>query len=144
MTIIRHLFLSSSRVQFFYKNVIFVKMSILIVKIFENLEFLTFILTQQIVYIYEHCQELNYLYSRLQNFGKIFKKFSLRTFFSKTDLLKIEHWAHQIKIFCRKWTNLIKNDQFEIFRASFFERNFSNAKSFRRVKPFLRILFFHE
>ena len=45
------------------------------VLIFENLEFLTFILTEQIVDIYEHCQGVifpNYLYSRLQNFVKFF------------------------------------------------------------------------
>ena len=73
-------------------------MSILI---FENLEknFLTFILTQQIVYIYEHCQSvifLNYLYSRLQNFQNFQKKnekFFSRGYFFKTRLLKMEHYG---------------------------------------------------
>ena len=53
------------------------------VLIFENLEFLTFILTEQIVDIYEHCHGvifLNYLYSRLQNFVNFFlKKISKKT-----------------------------------------------------------------
>ena len=105
------------------------------VLIFENLEFLTFILTEQIVDIYEHCHGvifLNYLYSRLQNFQKFCKFFSSRKF------LKNSPSIFRVKKFDQDLTKVLKSqifpkiNNFEDFLSKMTKKifeKFSNEKS---------------